>query len=347
MTGYTEDSIADTGLYKSAVLLISLGSEAASRVLSHLDDLHVEALIREMSRLGKVRAAERDRVLDEFQQRVEESVGSAIGGIDTARRMLEQAVGPEKALRILNGAVLDEPPPSLAKILEDTSPQSLAALVADEHPQVIALLMEQLSVEQAAVFLTALPAEAQGPVAARLAEMEAPAPIALDHLERCLQDKLRGEPETPTEDRTAGPRRVAEILGRMRRSVESLVLSSLEQQSPEVAQKVQQYRFTFEDLLQLDGRSLQRILREVESETLRLAMKGLDEEQQETIFANMSERASARLKEELETASPIRLRDVEAAQSAMLAVARALQEAGEVQLPIGGSGDGEEEDVIV
>jgi flagellar motor switch protein FliG len=334
------------GIYKVAVVLASVGADAASRVLGHLDDLQVEALIREMSRLGPIRAEERDRVLEEFEYRIVHDRG-AVGGKEYARTLLEKALGPERALRMLSDGSSDQADgPSLASILESTAPESLAALVADEHPQLIALLMGQLSVEQAAVLLSALPAEVQSPVAVRLAEMEAPAPIALQHLERCLVEKLRGE-QTPAPDQPgAGPRRVADILGRMRRSVESMVLASLEQQAPAVAQKIQQYRFTFDDVVQLESRAVQRILRDVDSDTLRLAMRGLDEERQQRIFANMSERASTRLREELENSGPARLRDVEAAQQAIVAVARALQESGEIQLSLGESSEGGEETFV-
>src|SRR5262249_46165047 len=157
---------------------------------------------------------------------VEEYGDDPAGGMEFARDVLEQALGTEKAHRLLSDLTsTGAEQPSLTTILETTSPQSLAALVADEHPQLVALLVRQLSLEQAAAFLAALPAEMQGPVAVRLAEMQAPAPMAVQHLERCLLEKLRGETGAPPEDRTAGPRRVAEILGRMRRSVETLVLA--------------------------------------------------------------------------------------------------------------------------
>jgi flagellar motor switch protein FliG len=335
------------GIYKGAVVLAALGADAAARVLGHLDDFQVEALIREMSRLGPIQAGERDRVVEEFTYRLEHDSGS-VGGRAYAHQLLEQALGPERALRMLSdGSAETAEGPSLASILESTSPESLAALVADEHPQLIALLMGQLSVEQAAVLLSALPAEVRSSVAVRLAEMEAPAPIALQHLERCLVGKLRGEQQVPAVDQPgAGPRRVADILGRMRRSVESMVLASLEQQAPAVAEKINQCRFTFDDAVQLDGRSLQRILRDVDFETLRLAMRGLDEERQQQIFSNMSERASTRLREELETSGPARLREVEAAQQAIVAVARALQEEGEIQFAIGESAEGGEDTFV-
>lgn len=341
-----EGELTETGLYKGAVVLAALGADAAARVLGHLDDFQVEALIREMTRLGPIPANERDHVLEEFEYRLEHDSGS-VGGKAYARHLLEQALGPERAMRMLSeGTAAPDEGPTLATILESTPPESLAALVADEHPQLIALLMGQLSVEQAAVMLSALPTEVRTGVAVRLAEMEAPAPIALQHLERCLLGKLRGEQSTAVDQPGAGPRRVADILGRMRRSVESTVLAALEQQAPAVAEKINQCRFTFDDTVQLEGRVLQRILRDVDFETLRLAMRGLDEERQQKIFSNMSERASARLREDLETSGPARLRDVEEAQSAIVAVARALQEEGEIQFSVGESSDAGEDTFV-
>lgn len=340
----TAELTETSGLYKSAVVLASLGADVAAKVLTHLDDRQVEALIGGMTRLGRIKAEERDPILEEFLLRMKEDPGSE-GGLDLARQILEQAMGTDKALQVLGDVLPVEPaPPSLTSILNSTSPESLAALVADEHPQLIALLVGQLPVEKAAVMIAALPASVQGQVAGRLTEMEAPAPVALQHLERCLLEKMRGESEAIQEQIGAGPRRVADILARMRRSTEEAVMASLEQQAPHLAQKVNRYRISFEQLLALDSRSIQRILREVEGDTLRAAMKGLDDEQQQVIYSNMSERAGARLKEDLEMIGPVRLRDVEMAQSRIVGVARALQEAGELQIS---SGVEDEEEAVV
>lgn len=335
------------GLYKSAVFLLSLGTDVAARVLSQMDERHVEGLITEMSRIGRVRADEQERIVEEFNERFESESEVVMGGPEQARRLLEAALGPERAEAILSGkAEADPDAPTLASILDSTSPASLAALVLDEHPQLIALLAGQLTAEKAAELLAALPGELQGPVAARLAELETPPPIALEHLERCLITKLQGEPVADVADTDTGPRRVADILGRMRRSVENLVIASLEEHAPAMAQRVNRFRFTIENLLELDGRSLQRVLRDIESDTLRVAMKGLDEEQQQTIFSNMSERASARLREDLENSGPTQLREVEAAQQAILGVARSLREAGEIQIQVA-EPEGEEEESVV
>lgn len=334
------------GVYKSAILLASLGEDLAAQVLKHMDEREVELLVREMVRLGQIGAEARDQVLEEFGRRLRQNADT-VSGAEYARSLLERALGPEPARRILGELeASDSATPPLATILERTPPESLAALVLDEHPQLIALLVGQLSVERAAAVLAALPAEVQGPVATRLAEMEAPAPIALQALERCLGEKLRGV-QGVRSDEQAGPRRVADILAQMRRSAENLVFAALEQHSPDLAQKVNQYRLSFEDLLKLEGRTLQRILRDVDAETLRLAIKGLDEERRQVLYANMSERAATQLKDDLETMGPTRLRDVEAAQQKMVAVARALRENGEIKLPIGSEAEGEGDDPYV
>jgi flagellar motor switch protein FliG len=338
----TTDAAAGEGLYKSAVLLISMGTDLAARVLSLMDERSVEALIGEMTRLGPLRSSQCEWVADEFALRMAEDSG-AMGGPAYSRRLLEQAWGPERAGRMMDQiSPAETGPPSLETILATTSPQSLAALMADEHPQIIALLVGQLSVEKAAEMLAALPADLQGSVAARLAGMEEPAPLALEHLERYLVEKLHREPGEGGKTVGAGPQRVADILSRMRRSLENLILASIEQHSPILAQRVNRYRFTFENLLEVEGRVLQRVLRDIEADTLRLAMKGLAEEQQQVIYANMSERAAARLMEDLQSSGPAQLREVETAQQIMVATARALRDSGEVQFPIGGEEEEEE-----
>jgi flagellar motor switch protein FliG len=333
--------MAGNGVFKSAVLLTALGADVAARILSHMDEGYVEILVHEMTRLRTIPPEERNAVLEEFQQRIANTDAlPSLGGVEYARQVLQQALGPEKAGEILE--TLEPSGPStlpLATILESTSPESLAALMADEHPQLIALLASQLRVDQAAALLAALPEEVQGPVAGRLAEIEPPTPTAMQHLERCLMEKLRGDQSGPAADPRSGPRRVADILGQMRRSVENVVMGALQRSDPAIAEKVEQYRFSFDHLLQLEGRTLQRVLRDVEADTLRLAMKGMPQEQQDIIFQNMSERAAARLREDLEATGPTRVKDVEAAQQQMVVVARKLQETGEIQIQIGAGED--------
>lgn len=335
------------GIHKSAVLLVSLGADVAAQVLPHLESGEVEQLVEEINRLGRVTAEERVPILDEFDTLLHDGSELVVGGPAYSRLLLDHAgLGDREGAEgetSTGPSSGEEPDPGvlLQETLTSVAPEALAGLVAEEHPQLIALLISQLSVEPAAAMLAALPTELQGPVTARLAEIEAPSPMALEHLNRFLAEKLKEEPPQATTARRSGPKAVADILGRMRRSVEELVLGALENHSPTLFQRVNRYRFTFDHLLQLDSRTLQRVLRDVEADTLRQAMKGLDTEGQQVIFSNMSERAAARLREDLETGGNVQLREVELAQQSMVRVARVLQESGEVQFTIG---EGEEEE---
>lgn len=331
MINGTPDSLS-VSAYKGAVLLAGLGPEAAARVLSHLPEEQVEAIVQEFARLKRVPTEEVDLMAKDFGRRFEESAEGIAAGPAFARQTLEKALGPEKAGRILGKLELETEAPSLAAIVEKTSPEALAMLVASEHPQMIALLIDQLPDEKAAALLAALPVELQGQVAVRLARTETPSPIAIHHLERILMDKLTGSGGGASETASAGPKRVAEILGCMRKSVETVVLTSLQEQSPEIAEQVNHFRFGIEHFLELEDKAIQRILREVEQETLVLAMKGLDSAAQQVIYKNMSERAGERLMEDLEALGPARLKDVETAQQSIVSAAKSLEDAGEISL---------------
>lgn len=338
------------GAHRGAIVLTALGTELAARVLSQLDESEVETLIQAMTRLGYVPADERDRVLQECETELSRFAGGLVGGAEYTRRLLEETVGPEKAARYFGGPAASAPSSrTLQEILRDTPVEALTALVAEEHPQTITLLVSQLPMEKAALFLTALPETLQGPVTARLVELEAPAPRALQHLARCLSEKLGGMPVGgDAQPAAGGPRHVADLLGRMRRSVENGLLHSLEQQSPALLQKVNRFRFTFEQLLEQENRTLQRVMREVDGATLPLVIKGLDDAQQELLYRNMSERAAERIREEVASLGPVRLRDVEAAQQTLVTTAKELEERGEVTLKTAaGAEEGGEEEAFV
>lgn len=334
------------GVHKGAVLLASLGTELAVKVLHHLDESRVEPLVRKMTELGYIPAGERDLILLEFQHRMSQEPGLYLKGNDYARSLLEQTVGAERAARVL-GEPMPEGPngATLEALLEETPSVSIVDAVIDEHPQLIALVISQLSAERAADALSALPADTRVDVVSRLTRIEAPTEMAKEQLRQLLMEKSasRGGGGIPGQD---GPKRVAEILGKMRRATEDSVFADLTAHAPEVAQKIGRHRFTFSDLLGLDGKSLQRVLRDVDADTLRLAMKGLDVEQQQILFSNMSERGAARLREDLENTGPTRLREVEGAQQSMVGRARALADQGEIQLSMGSS-EGEEEEALV
>lgn len=317
---------------RGAILLTALGTELAARVLSCLNESEVEPLIQAMAKLGYVTAEEKEQVLQAGEQDLQRYANGLVAGPEYSRRLLEQAVGPEKAANILGRSVAPEQKVlTLESILSDTPPDALAVLVAEEHPQMIAVLVSQLPLDKAATVLTALPEAIQGNVTARLVQMETPSPRALHHLEQALVERVTMG-TLNNEESPGGPRRVADILGRMRRSVESLFFSSLEEESPDLARQVNQYRFTFENLMEENDRTLQRVMRDLDTSTLPLIIKGLTDEQVALVYRNMSERAAERIREEVDNLGPVRLRDVEAAQQTMVNVAKSLADRGEITL---------------
>ena len=324
---------ANTPAYKGAVLLRALGTEVAASILSCLSEAEMETLMQAMASLGHVPGKERDRVLIESEEELRHYANGLSVGPEYTRQLIEQTVGPEKAANFLSGQREIEAVPALTleRIIKETLPETLASLISEEHPQMIAVLVSQLPLDKAATMLTALPSEVQTNVTARLVQLETPSPRALKHLEQALAAKLQmgimDNKESP-----AGPRRVADILSRMRRSVENVFLTSLEEEAPDLAREVQRYRFTFENLLEQESRVLQRILRDLDTNTLPLVIKGLAEDQIELIYGNMSERAAERIREEVDNLGAVRLRDVEAAQQKMVGLAKALAEKGEVTL---------------
>ncbi len=333
--------------YKGAVLLRSLGTELAASVLSCLEESEMEMLIQAMSQLGHIAAKERDRVLEESEDNLRHYTNGLHVAPEYTRQLLEQTIGAEKAATFLKRGRAIEAAPTLTleRIIKETLPETLASLVSEEHPQMIAVLVSQLPLDKAATMLTALPIEVQTGVTARLVQLETPSPRAIHHLEQALATKLQtgvmDNKESP-----AGPRHVADILSRMRRSVEDGFLTSLEEEAPDLAREVLRYRFTFENLLDQDSRVLQRILRDLDTNTLPLVIKGLPEDQTELISGNMSERAAERIREEVSNLGAVRLRDVEAAQQKMLALAKSLADKGEIALVVANQ-EAEEEEALV
>ena len=329
-----KNSLSSDPACRGAIFLTALGTERAARVLSCLSEAEVETLIHAMSKLGHVSAEEKDLVLQDSETALRRYTNGLTAGPEYSRRLLEQAVGPEKAANILGRSLAQEQKVlTLESILSDTPPDALALLVAEEHPQMIAVLVSQLPLDKAASVLSALPETIQGNVTVRLVQMETPSPRALRHLELALVARVSvGTPST--EASSGGPRRVADILGRMRRSVESLLFSSLEGESPDLARQVNQYRFTFENLMAENDRTLQRVMRDLDTSTLPLIIKGLTDEQVVLIYRNMSERAAERIREEVDNLGAVRLRDVEAAQQTMVNVAKSLADRGEITLSV-------------
>jgi len=322
------------GRQKAANFLIFLGPERSSRIFKHLNESEIEQLTLEIANVRKVSGDQADEIFKEFYQMALASQYIAQGGIDYAREVLEKALGGEKAMEIISriSASLQVRPFDFAR---KTEPSQLLNFIQSEHPQTIALVLAYLEPEKSSIILSALPPERQSEVARRIARMDNTSPEAVKEVERVLEKKLSSViPQEVSE--AGGVKSLVEILNRVDRATEKTIMEALEVQEPELAEEVKRLMFVFEDIVTIDDRSIQRILREVESHDLGLALKGASEEVSAKIFGNMSKRAAEMLREDIEFMGPVRLRDVEEAQQRIVNIIRKLEEAGEIVVARGG-----------
>lgn len=327
-----------TGRQKAAILLIALGPEYASRVFKHLTQTEIEAVSLEIANLRAVPPEERDAIMTEFYQLAMAQQYIATGGIDYARELLEKAFGPAKAMEVLQRltASLQVRP---FDFIRKADPGQLLSFIQNEHPQTIALILAYLHPDQASVVLSALPPDRQADVARRIAIMDRTSPEVLREIERVLERKLSS---LVSEDYTAagGVEAVVEVLNRVDRSTEKTIMESLAVQDPALAEEIKKRMFLFEDIVNLDNKSLQRVLNEVDKDKdLPLALKMASEEVKQKIMRNLSRRRAEMLRESVEYLGPVRLRDVEEAQAKIVNVIRRLEEAGEIIVGRGGGDD--------
>lgn len=326
-----------SGRQKAAILLISLGPEVSAQIFKHLREDEIEQLTLEIANVRKVDAEEKEAVLGEFHQICLAQEYIAQGGINYAREILEKALGPQKAIDILNRltATLQVRPFDFARKAE---PSQILNFIQNENNQTIALVLSYLQSDQAAMILSSLPEDKQADVAKRIALMDSTSPEVLAQVEKVLEQKLSA---TVTQDYTSagGIEAIVQILNGVDRGTERTILDALEIQDPELAEEIKKRMFVFEDIVNLDNRSIQRIIRDVENTDLMLALKVASEEVREAIFRNMSKRMSDTFKEEMEYMGPVRLRDVEEAQTRIVATIRRLEEAGEIIIARGGGDD--------
>ena len=317
-----------TGRQKAAVFLVTLGSEISSEIFKHLREDEIEALTFEIARLETVDSEDRDRVLQEFQELMMDQDFITTGGIEYARELLEKSLGSQKAVDIINRLTssLQVRP---FDFIRRTDPTHLLNFIQQEHPQTIALILAYLEPNKASVILSSLPHEIQSDVAKRIATMDRTSPEVLREVERVLEKKLS---TLSSEDYTAagGVESIVEILNLVDRSTEKTIIESLEEEDPELAEDIKKRMFVFEDIVMLDDRAIQKVLREVDTSELAKALKSVDTEVQDKIFRNMSKRAATLLKEDMEYMGPIRMKDVEEAQQKIVSIIRKLEEQGEI-----------------
>ncbi len=329
-----------SGIRKAAILCMTLGRDFAAEILKLLTPSEVEELSREIAMTRSVDPDSVRAVLSEFRNVFQAAEAAARGGISVAQEILERALGSQRSKAILE-RIQDQIADTGLKRLRKATPELLASVLRGEHPQTVALILAHLDVRQSSNVIAGMETELAGDVLYRVARMDKISPEMLALVEAGLANKTDlnlGQEMT----RSGGPAAVAKMVNLTGGSMEKQLLESIDKRSPEIAAQVKNLMFVFEDLKLLDGRAVQRLLREIDSKELALALKAASDELKHHIFSNMSERAAAALREELEFMGPVKVRDVEASHTRIIEAMRSLEEQGEIMI----SGRGGEDDVI-
>ena len=311
-----------------------MGPEYSADIFKHLREEEIEELTLEIASIKSASTQEKEQIMEEFYQICLAQNYIAEGGIGYAREILEKALGAQKALDIINKltASLQVRP---FEFVRKTDPSQLLNFIQKEHNQTVALILAYLSPTQASQILSGLPPEKQVDVARRIATMDRTTPDVIKEVENILIKNLSS---LVNEDFTSagGIQSIVDILNSVDRSTERHIIETLDVEDAELAEEIKKRMFVFEDILLLDGRAIQRFLREVENNVLAVALKGATEEVSRVINANMSKRLSEMIKEDIEFMGPVRLKDVEEAQQTIVNVIRRLEDSGEIVISRGG-----------
>ncbi|RJP19900.1 MAG: flagellar motor switch protein FliG [Candidatus Omnitrophota bacterium] len=322
-----------SGRKKAAILLLTLGPDVAADVYRNLSDYEIEQITLELANLGVVSQELSAQVIEEFYHTAMAKQYISHGGIATAREILERALGPSKALDIierLQGILTGNP----FDFLKHVDVGHLVHFVQHEHPQTIALILSHLEYDRAAEIMSALPPSIQHEVALRLATMDQISPEIIADVERVLEKKLTTV-LTQEFTRSGGVDSLVELLNRVDQGTSRHILENLESENQELATEVKKHMFTFDDLIKLDDRAVQKILSEVDMKTLAAALKGAGDEVRSQIFSNMSSRAAATLQDDMSVMGPLRLKQVEESQQFIINVLRRMEENGEITISRG------------
>jgi flagellar motor switch protein FliG len=323
-----------TGVQKAAVLLIALGPEKSADIFKHLKEDEIEELTLEIANTRSVSPQLKEKVLNEFYQVCLAQQYIAEGGIAYAKELLDKALGGDRAQEVISKltASLQVRP---FEFVRKTDPSQVLNFIQDEHPQTIAMILAYLTPAQAAMIMGALSPEVQADVAKRIATMDRTSPDVVKEVERVLERKLSS---LINQDYTVvgGVDAIVNILNTVDRSTEKHIMESLEIEEPELADEIRKKMFVFEDIMLLDDRAIQRVLRDVDNNDLAVALKGSGEDVQNTIFKNLSKRLASMIREDMEFMGPVRMKDVEEAQQKIVGVIRKLEESSEIVISRGG-----------
>ena len=323
-----------TGLQKAAILLITLGPERSATIFKHLKEDEIEELTLEIANTRSVSSQVKEEVLNEFYQVCLAQQYIAEGGIGYAKELLDKALGEDKAQEVISKltASLQVRP---FEFVRKTDPSQILNFIQDEHPQTIALILSYMAPAQSSLVIGSLPPDKQSDVAKRIAMMDRTSPDVIKEVERVLERKLAS---LINQDYTivGGVDSIVAILNSVDRGTEKHIMEALEIEEPELADEIRKKMFVFEDILLLDDRAIQRVLRDVDNNDLGIALKGANEEVQNVIFKNLSKRLAAMIKEDMDFMGPVRMKDVEEAQQKIVSVIRKLEDASEIVISRGG-----------
>lgn len=331
-----DDYRALSGDEKAAVLLLALGEEHAARVFEHMDDEEIMRLSQTMSTLGKVSSGVVEKLLSEFSDNIS-SANALVGSVESTERLLEKVLDKDKVSMIME-EIRGPAGRTMWEKLGNVNEEMLANFLQKEYPQTVAVIMTKISPEHAANVMSLLPEGFAMEVIMRMLRMESVQKDILEDVEKILRTEFMSS-LARTNQRDAHEA-MADIFNHLDRSMEAKFMESLEERSQESAEKIRKLMFTFDDLQNLDPSGIQTLIRSADKEKLPIALKGASPEMQDLFFSNMSERAAKMLKEDMAAMGPIRLRDVEEAQSSLVTLAKDLADKGEITIA---SGDAEDE----
>jgi len=329
------------GPTRSAILILAMSPEAAGKLLRELDTEMVEEVTRIIAQLGDVPKDLRDRVVEDFYGQRMASDAFKEGGLDYAKLLLKESLDPNLADRIVQQIQTQVQKTPFA-FLQKAESENLRTFIQDEHPQTIALIISHLPHHKASEILTGLPVAKQIEVVRRVANMEQTNPSVISEVERGLESRLANMLMHPVE-RVGGVETVAEILNLCDRASEKSILEGIEAEDPDLVEDIRRLMFVFEDILMVNDKGIQAVLKEVDNDELCTALKTASEELKNKVFSNMSARASQLIQEDMEYMGPVRLSDVEAAQQRIVDIVRRLEEVGEIII----AGRGGDDDLVV
>jgi flagellar motor switch protein FliG len=326
-----------SGLRKAAILLLAMPQDIAAKVMKKLPRERVEEISREIANTDRVAPELRRQVVGEFYNVALARQYVDMGGLPLARSLLEKTLPSDEARKIIAAIehqVYEQP----FSFLQKAETENLLMFLSGEHPQTIALVLSHLPPAMASEILVGLPRERQIEVITRIANMDQTSPDVIKEVERGLEKRLAGLVNERFE-RSGGVKAVAEILNLAGRATERAIMEGLSEENPELVEEIRRLMFVFEDILRVDDRGIQAVLKEIENEELAIALKTASDELKDKIFKNMSERAAQLIKEEMEFMGPVRVSDVESAQQRIVDIVRRLEDAGEIVIAGSGGGD--------